>query len=271
MQWRLPSWWPRRQTVETPKKRIGLALSGGAARGVAHIGVLEVLEREGIRPAVVAGVSAGSIVGALYCAGYTIEQLKAQALDMHWSKLVRFCRPRLSLFDTTRLETYLNELVAGKTFDQLSIPFVALAVDILTSTEVALNEGPIAHAVRASCAIPGLFTPIEWGDYLLVDGGILNNMPVQVLRDLEVDYVIAVDVMSSKGPYPRPGNIFEMWMLSAHTVMRPAHRESAAADCIIYPEVSGLSFTDFDDAAELAARGRQAAESALDQLQADLG
>jgi len=237
---------------------------------VAHIGVLEVLEREGIRPDVVAGVSAGSMVGALYCAGYTTEQLHALALDLHWSKLVRFCRPRLSLFDTTRLETYLQELLAGKTFDQLSIPFVALAVDILTSTEVALNEGPVAHAVRASCAIPGLFTPIEWGDYLLVDGGILNNVPVQVLRDMDVDYVIAVDVMSSKGPYSRPGNIFEMWMLSAYTIMRPAHRESAAADCIIYPEVSGLSFADFDDVAELITRGRQATEAALDLLRADL-
>jgi len=246
-------------------------LSGGSVRGAAHIGVLQVLEAAGIRPAIVAGVSAGSVVGALYCAGYSATQLEALAAEMHWSRLARVTRPRLSLFDTTRMESYLNELLEGKTFDQLPTPFAAVAVDIVTTTEVVLSEGSIARAVRASCAVPGLFTPIESGEQLLVDGGVMNNLPVQVLRDLGADYVIAVDVMWSIGNNRRPHNIFELSLLSAHAALRAASSESSGADCLIRPRIPDLSLVDFSDVSELVARGRQAAEEALPRLRADLG
>jgi NTE family protein len=271
MPWNPLHWmFPRVGTPARPQ-RIGLALSGGAVRGAAHIGVLDVLEREGIRPDLVAGVSAGSVVGALYCAGYSPARLQELASGMQWSRLARIGRPRLSLFDTTRMEKYLNELLEGKTFEQLDMQFVAVAVDIVTSTEVVLNEGPVARALRASCAIPGLFTPIERGEQLLVDGGVMNNLPVQVLRERGADYVIAVDVMWSMGNNRRPNNIFDLSLLSAYAALRGAYRESNDANCLIRPQIPDLSLTDFADVGALVARGRQAAEAALDQLRGDLG
>jgi len=276
MPWKLPRWMTSRSEEvvpieeSPPPKRIGLALSGGAVRGAAHIGVLEVLERAGIRPDLVAGVSAGSVVGSLYCAGYSTTQLRGLAANLQWRRLARICTPRLSLFDTTRMEDYLNELLEGRSFDQLNIPFVAVAVDIVTCTEVVLREGPLARAVRASCALPALFTPIEWGDKLLIDGGVMNNLPVQVLRDLGADYVIAVDVMWASGHNRRPRNIFEMSLQSAYAALRTAYRESHDADCLISPKIPDLSLTDFSDVDELLARGKEAAEGALDQVRADL-
>lgn len=264
------SWRPRKISESLPRKRIGLALSGGAVRGAAHLGVLEVLEREGIRPDMVAGVSAGSAVGALYCAGYSVEQMKAIALELQWSKLIRLCRPGLSLFDTSKLEAYVDELLSGRTFEQLDIPFIALAVDILTGQEVVLKEGRVARAVRASCAVPGLFTPIEWGEHLLVDGGLVNNVPVQVLRDSGADYVIAVDLGTGSLRSQRPRNVFEIWMLTLNALVRLIHSESALADCTICPDVADLSMVDFEDTAELICRGRQAAEAKIEQLKADL-
>jgi NTE family protein len=252
------------------RKKVGLALSGGAARGTAHIGVLEVLEREGIRPDVVAGVSAGSVVGALYCAGYSVEQLKALARDLSWSRLVRLGRPHLGLFDTSRMEAYLEELLAGRTFDQLSIPFLTVAVDLLTAQEVVLKEGRVARAVRASCAVPGLFTPVEWNDHLLVDGGLLNNVPVQVLRDWGADYVIAVNLLPPYARNARPRNLWELWMLTLYTLERNAHAEAQQADCTIYPDVIEFSLADLEHAEEMMERGRRAAEAKLEQLRAGL-
>lgn len=262
--------WQKLRGVAGGRKKIGVALGGGAVRGVAHIGVLEALEEAGIRPGVVSGASAGSLVGALYCAGYSPDQLKALALDLSWSQLARLSRPRLGIFDTSRMEAYLDELLGGKTFDQLQIPFMAMAVDLLTSQRVVLREGRVARAVRASSAIPTLFTPVEWGDALLVDGGVLNNVPVQVLRDWGADYIIAVNLEPPSDRNPWPRHFFEVWMLTVSTVVRAAYDETELADCPIYPDIGGFSYVDFENAAELMARGRRAAEAKLPQLRADL-
>jgi len=267
----LPRWWPKRREPAPPSRRVGLALSGGAARGVAHLGVLEVLLREQIHPDVVTGVSAGSVVGALYCAGVPLSQMVALAQEMQWRKVARPCRPRLSLFDTTRLETYLDEMLEGKTFRDLAIPFAVLAVDILTSEVVTLNTGSVAHAVRASCAIPGLFSPVEWGEHLLVDGGVLNNVPVNLARQMGADYVIASSLSNQRLRHSRPHNVLEMWMVSLDMLARTAQQEAALADCMIQLQIEEFGLTDFAHAAELQERGRQAAEAQLPKLRADLG
>jgi len=232
--------------------------------------VLEVLEREGIRADVVAGVSVGSAVGALYCAGYTSARLKAIAQGLEWSKLIRPCRPRLSLFDTGRLEQYLDELIGGKTFGQLTIPFVALGVDILTMQQVVLKEGRVSRAVRASCAVPGLFPPVAWGEYLLMDGGVMNNLPVQVLREQGAEYVIAVSLMAPVVRRPRPRNFLEMWVIAADAMMLTTLHESADANCVIVPDIGDLSFIDFGNVEELMRRGRLAAETQGERLRRDL-
>jgi NTE family protein len=270
--------WPwqkkKQQMIDISRRKapgkIGLALSGGAARGAAHLGVLEVLAREGFRPDFVVGVSAGSVVGALYCAGLPLDAVQEQARALQWSKVGRITRPRLGFFDVSRLESYMDELLEGRTFDQLPIPFATVAVDILSGQIVVQREGSVSRAVRTSCALPGAFTPVEDGDRLLVDGGLVNNLPVSVVRDMGADYVIAVDLTGVKGKRHRPRNMLEMWGLTFYTLISLTHGEAELADCLIQPDVARSSFVDFSQTEALIEEGRKAAEAAIPQLRRDL-
>ncbi len=254
------------------RPKVGLALSGGAVRGAAHLGVLEVLEEAGIRPDVVAGVSAGAAVGALYCAGVPLEDLVEEARHLQWTKLGKVVRPQLGFFDIDRLAEYMDErFLHGMTFDDLPIPFAALAVDLLTGEEVILREGRVSWAVRTSCALPGAFTPVVEGDRVLVDGGLVNNLPVSVARVLGAEYVIAVDVLPPVRRSAPPRNIFEVWSLTFYMLNRATHAEGHAADCIIYPAVGRLSLIDFSQVDELIACGRQAARAQVERIRRDLG
>jgi NTE family protein len=234
--------------------------------------VLKVLEREGIRPDFVGGTSAGSVVGAGYCAGLSVAEMEEVALNLQWSKLGRIVRPRLGFFDSRRLESYMTELIGDLQFADLSIPFAAVAVDILTGRLVVLREGSVAWAVRASCALPGIFTPVEKGDQLLVDGGTMNNLPVSVVREMGADYIIAVDLLPPQDWHPKPQNLFEMWALSFYTLLRVTHLEGEEADCLIVPAVgSYTTMADFSRTEELIEKGVEAAEAVIEQIKADLG
>ena len=257
------------QERKTPKK-IGLALGGGSVRGAAHLGVLEVLEREGIQPDIVAGVSVGSVVGALYCGGLPLDEIKRLGQEARWTQVGRITRPRLGFFDISRLESTMDELLEGRTFDQLPIPFAAVAVDILCGQVVVLRDGSVSRAVRASCALPGAFTPLEDGTRLLVDGGLLNNLPVSVVQDMGAEYVIAVDLGGMRGEHRRPSNILEMWGLTYYTLISLTHSEANLADCLIQPDVARFNLVDFSQAEALIEEGRKAAEAAMPQLEQDL-
>jgi NTE family protein len=252
------------------RKKIGLALGGGAVRGAAHLGVLEVLEREGIRPDYVAGVSAGSAMGAVYCAGLDLDEMKRLALGLRWRKLGQVTRSRLGLFDGRRMEEYLEEIIGPLQFEELEIPLATVAVDILRGELVVLKEGPVAPAVRASCAIPGIFTPLERGEQMLVDGGILNTVPVSVAREMGADYVIAVDLFPPTSRGAKPRNLFEMFYLSFYTIRRAAHREGPGADCLIVPPIGKFSLVDFSQVEALIEKGREAAEAKIEQIKQDL-
>lgn len=266
MRW--PLTWPWRRK----SRRIGLVLSGGGARGAAHLGVLKVLEREGIRSDCVVGVSAGSIVGAGYCAGMSLAEMEEIALDLQWSKLGRLVRPRLGFFDSQRLESYVAKLIGDVQFADLSIPFAAVAADILTFQLVVLREGPVAWAVRASCALPGVFTPVERGDQLLIDGGTINNLPISAVREMGADYVIAVDLLPPlQDRHPRPQNLFEMWSLAFYALLRATHAEGEDADCLITPNVGSYGTFEFSKMEEMLEKGVEAAEAKVDQIKADLG
>ncbi len=252
-------------------KRVGLALSGGAALGAAHVGVLEVLEENGIRPCCVAGTSAGSAVGAVYCAGMSLERIKEIALSLQWGKLGRVVLPRRGFFDGSRLEEYLIELIGDRTFDQLSIPLAVAAADILKDELVILSEGRVAPAVRASCALPGVFTPVEYEGRLLVDGGLINNLPVSAVRQMGAEYVIAVDLSSrAAGDRKPPANMLEMWFLSVATLVRNTHREAELADVVIRPDVGEFNWVDLSRIPILIERGRQAAEAMMPRILHDL-
>jgi len=252
-------------------KRVGLTLSGGGALGGAHVGVLEVLDGAGIRPCFVSGASAGSAVGSVYCAGLSVERIKELALAMDWNKIGRMVRPRGGFFDGSRLERYLIELVGDLTFDQLQIPFAAAAADILRDELVVLREGRLAPAVRASCAFPGVFTPVEYEGRLLVDGGLINNLPVSAVREMGAEYVIAVDLSAPLlEPRKPPANLLEMWFLSLATLIRNTHREASLADVVIFPVVGEFNWVDLTKIPVLIERGREAARRVLPRILEDL-
>ncbi len=180
------------------RPKVGLALSGGGARGLAHIGVLKVLEREDIPVDFLAGTSMGGIIAAAYAAGLSIEYIEKEALRMgrlrNLITLMDRSLPRLGLFEGQKVQEYLAGHLGDITFDELKIPLALVAVDLETGEEVVLRKGRVVDAVRATISLPGVFAPYRLDGRLLVDGGVLNNLPADVVREMGADAVIAVDV-----------------------------------------------------------------------------
>lgn len=180
-------------------KKVGLVLGGGGARGYAHIGVLKVIEKYNIPVDFIVGSSMGSIIGACYAAGMPIEEIEKTASNMshlEFLQLLDFNFPRKGLISGKILERYFDELIDGKTFKDLKIPFVVTATDIVTGREIVIKEGSVAKAIRASISIPGIFVPVKHDKYILADGSIVNFLPVNVAKAIGADIVIAVDVSS---------------------------------------------------------------------------
>jgi len=176
---------------------VGIALGSGGARGLAHIGVLEELEAMGISPDIVAGTSIGSIVGAGYCAGQ-LPEMRELALDIDLRtflfKIMDFGMPRSGLVEGKRVQELLEEIIGDRTFRDLQKPFRCVAADLKSGEEIVFTEGPLLHAIRASISIPGIFTPVKHGDGFLVDGGLVNPVPVDQLKAMGARITIAVDV-----------------------------------------------------------------------------
>jgi NTE family protein len=253
-------------------RKIGLALSGGATYGAAHIGALKVLDSAGIKPSYVVGASAGALVGAAYCAGIPLDKISEMFSSMGWPTLIKPSITRsLSLFDTTPMEDYLRKNVGDCEFKDLQIPFAVVACDIMTGERVFINNGPLAPAVRASAAIPALFSPVELNGRLLVDGGTVDNFPVESLRPMGANYIIGIDLSRTKVSGRRPTSMFEVFM-DAINIMQSngAVADSSLCDCYIRPDTKGLSRWTFSDSAKLLQAGKEAAEAALPKLKRDL-
>ena len=182
--------------------KFGLALGGGSARGLAHVGVIQVLEAYGIPIDMIAGTSIGSVIGSLYASGASIEQLEKAALSMKRSKslsLLDLALPHSGFIKGDRAKKILKTIaLKNKTFDDLNIPFAAVATIIENGTEVVINQGKVIDAVRASISIPGIFTPVKYRNYYLVDGGLVNPVPVDVTRNMGADIIIAVSLAKIK-------------------------------------------------------------------------
>ena len=173
------------------RPRIGLALGGGAARGLAHLGVLKVLIEEKIPIDFIAGVSVGSIVAAGFAAGLSMEQLIQQAESVTWKHLSRWSLSLQGFNRNDRMADWLESLLPVSTFEELKVPLRVLATDLRTGKPVVLERGPLFPAIRASCAIPGLYVPVEVNGYLLADGYLTCNLPVQQVREMGANIVVA--------------------------------------------------------------------------------
>jgi len=190
---------------------IGLALGGGGARGYAHIGVLKALREANIPVDIIAGTSMGAVVGAAYAAGSEVDELEFIATHVQWRQLLRLAdptMPRQGLIAGNRLEKYFNTLIMGKDFNQLEKTFIVVATDILSGDEVRINSGPVARALRASTALPGIFNPVKSEQRLLIDGTITTPVPVEVVVEAGAALVVAVDVCS---PVDRADILVQAW------------------------------------------------------------
>jgi NTE family protein len=189
---------PSAVSKHTEKRpRLGLALGAGAARGMAHLGVLQALEEAGLAPDVVAGTSIGALVGGMYAAG-KLDRLTEVALGLDWKQIARYfveiSFPRSGLIEGNKLTALLAEIVGEVDLTKLPLPFRAVTTNLMTGEEVVIRDGDLVEAIRASIAVPGIFTPARRGDDLLVDGGLVNPVPVSVCRAMGAERVIAVDL-----------------------------------------------------------------------------
>lgn len=179
-------------------KKIGLALGAGSARGLSHIGVLRAFEDAGIKPAFIAGTSIGSMMGAAYASG-NLDKMEAFMRDIDVRKMLRYCDfvlPRQALMEGEKIMDLIHEIIPVDDFSKLDIPFKAVACDIYTGEQLVLDTGNVHDAVRASISLPGIFLPVFHQGRWLVDGGLVNPVPVSVVREADVDLVIAVDLNS---------------------------------------------------------------------------
>lgn len=248
------------------RPKIGLALGSGGLRGLAHVGVLKVLERENIPIDCIAGCSIGSMIGSLYCAGHspdTILKLAKHLKPRHW---LDFVIPKLGIVLGDKVLNTIRLLTQRKTFSDLEIPLAIVATDINRGKEVVFTEGDLAEAVRASISVPGIFVPYQIGDMLLVDGAVLNSTPVDVVRAMGADIVIAVD-LAHAGVVCNITNVLDVIIQSIDIMERELfkHRRQHC-DILVQPDVSHISPSSFESMDECVALGEQAIESVIPEI-----
>jgi NTE family protein len=247
---------------------IGLALSGGAARGIAHVAVLDVLEQEGVPIHGIAGTSAGSIVGALYCAGMTLSEIKRVLLNAKWKDVLKFTVPRTGLISSDGIFHFMENILPVKKFSDLPLPFAAVATDLRTGDKAVIATGSIARAVQASCSLPVIFTPTELNKKTLVDGGVASQLPVRAVREnLGIRRVLAVNVNYRALELEQFDNIITIAAhLSALWASRNAREEEKLADVVVQVNARGIPLYDLSKARELLRRGRKAAEIKIPEI-----
>ena len=246
-----------------------VALSGGVAHGFAHIGVLEVLDKNGIRPDGIVGTSAGSVVGALYAGGLRGEALVDAGLELRRNQVIEFTLPNSGFIDGQRLQDYIDRRLGNRPIQRLGLPFVAVATDLRTGRLVAFNRGDTGMAVRASSSVPGVFQPLVIDGHEYVDGGLVSPVPVRVARALGADIVIAVDVTRQPAAAKRLGDTASLVRQSIVVMEHAlAKNELAGADIVIRPDLRNVPSTDFGLRAEAIEAGERAALAALPKIRA---
>jgi NTE family protein len=250
-------------------KKVGLALGGGIARGMAHVGVLSVLERAGIPIDCVTGSSAGSLAGALYCAGLGPAELSQALAAFGWGLIARPAFSRRGLLSFDRMERWLAATIGDVSFADLRRPLAVVVTDLETGQPVVLREGRVAPAVRASCSMPGVVVPITIDGRTCVDGCVANSVPAAEARALGAEYVIGVNLFGT-GDH-QPGNALTTGLAALEHLLRFSGGGLAAADCVISPELSWGNYVSFGRHEEMVASGARAAEAQLASIQVALG
>jgi NTE family protein len=259
--------WGKSSDSKRGRPRLGLALSGGAARGVAHVGALKVLEESGIRVDCIAGTSAGALVAGAYAAGMPVAELEELGRSLRWRDFGRVTLSRLGVQSNARMEEYVRARFPVTRFEELRIPFAAVATDLRTGGAVVMrDEGDVAFAVRASCALPGWYVPVTDAEgRQLVDGGLVANIPTAAVRALGADVVVAVDVNHEGARFLGPPQSAIGVLLQSFIVVQrtAAAHQRQLADVVISPRVGHIRWDEMTKADELLAAGEEATRAAL--------
>ncbi|MEX8520427.1 MAG: patatin-like phospholipase family protein [Leptothrix sp. (in: b-proteobacteria)] len=260
---------PAQPVKPPPMPRIGVALGGGAAKGFAHVGVLKVLEAANLTPAVVAGTSAGSVVGALYASGLNGFALQETSFALDEGRV-----RDVTLFGSgglvkgDKLQDYVNELVKQRPMEKMSLPFAAVATDLDSGSRVIFARGNTGQAVRASCSVPGVFQPALIGGRRYVDGGLVSPVPVDAARELGADIVIAVDISSKARDGKAEGMLSNLNQTITIMGQKLGEQEMTRAEVVIRPRVGQIGAADFDQKHVAVLEGEKAAQAAMPAIRA---
>lgn len=251
---------------------IGLALGGGFARGFAHLGVLQVLEQHQIPISHIAGTSVGSILGAAYASGAPLARIIETCRTLRFRDIARWRVSRLGLASNQRLENLIERVFESRQFEDLRVPLAVVATDLTSGEPVVFTQGNLVDAIRASCAFPGLFEPVEIGTRCLADGGLVAPVPTRAARELGATIVIGVSVGMQDGHRGAPTNIFQVVSRAVNAAQK--HQLEVwerHADLVLRPDVQSLAWDDFDRADEAISAGAAAARRALPRIEKLLG
>jgi NTE family protein len=255
-------------TAETPESRykVGLALCGGVAYGVAQIGVLKALEKAGVRVDCLAGTSAGAIIAAAYASGLPLTRIEEIGVKTNWGELFAFRPSRKGLVSSGPIEEYIRKYLKVDTFEQLKKPLAVVATDICSGEEVIFTKGPLDKAVRASCSIPGIYSPVELEGRQLVDGGMAENVPVKALKSLGADVVIAVNLFGHHQVFPPASNVFQIMMRVWYFFVREESAWREHADIVLEPDLRLFDLFDFREGTRIIEAGEKEAQSKMSRI-----
>lgn len=259
-------------TTPCVRTGVGLALGGGFARGFAHLGILKVLEQNQIPISHIAGTSVGSILGAAYASGASLERIIETCRALRFRDIARWRVSRLGLASNQRLGNLIERVFDSSQFEDLRIPLAVVATDLCSGEPVIFTQGNLVDAIRASCAFPGLFEPVEIGTRCLADGALVAPVPTQAARELGATLVIGISVGTQDGHLGAPTNIFQVVSRAVSAAQK--HQLEAwerHADLVLRPDVQSLAWDDFDRAEEAIEAGAAAAQRALPRIQKLLG
>ena len=264
----LPRWIRKLWPAAARPPRIALVLGGGGTRGFAHVGVIKVLEAQGISPDSVVGTSVGSAVGALYAAGYSGYQLQEISLPMERASVTSWIMPNRGFMSGEPLEQFIDRMVKRQPIEALQRTYAAVATDLASGEEVVFRSGDAGQAVRASCSVPGIFQPVEIGGKSYVDGGLVKPVAASVAREMGADIVIAVNI-SNLPANNETKSMLDVLMQTFDIMSCSINRyELRLADVVISPVTREIDQTDLDDKHWAILEGEKAATAALPQIKA---
>ncbi len=254
------------------KKKVGLALSGGGARGLAHIGVLKALHDNRIPVDYIAGTSVGSLIGSLYAGGVNITTMMEIASKVKWKNFFRIVLSKTGLVSSEEIEKFVISLIGKKTFPEMEIPFSCVALDISTGQKLVLNKGEVHKAVRASCSFPWMYIPLKTEHHMLVDGVLEENLPSQTAKKMGADFIIGVDVIPRTEKIECFNNVLEIFDRALDIfILNQNKAPKKGCDVLITPIKEKVTSLELDKAQYLVELGEEAAKEAMPQIKNALG